>query len=406
MYKILQINVVGNWGSTGRIANDIGDMCISNGWKSYIGTGRKIRESKSEIIKIGDNLDLGLHKLKSIVLDRHGFGSTNATLRFIEQIKNIKPDIIHLHNLHGYYINIDVLFHYLCKSKIPVVWTLHDCWAFTGHCTYFDRLACDKWITACYSCPQKTEYPTSLFKDNSKKNYVDKKNIFNSVNNLTLIPVSNWLEGLLKKSFLKTNQIKVINNGIDLNEFSPKFENKILKSKLEILDKFIVLGVASYWTERKGFDDFVKLSKIIDNETVIVLVGLNDIQLKSLPSNIIGIKRTSSIKDLVEIYSLADLYMNLTYEDNFPTTNLEALACGTPVLTYNTGGSIECISDETGFIVQKGDFNQMKNIIEKIKFSEKGSYQKNCRIRAEDFYDKNVKFNEYIDLYKNLLSYV
>lgn len=406
MYRILQINVVGNWGSTGRIANDIGDKCISNGWKSYIAVGRKTRVSKSKIIKIGDNLDLGLHKLKSIVLDRHGFGSTNATLRFIEQIKNIKPDIIHLHNLHGYYINIDILFNYLSKSKTPIVWTLHDCWSFTGHCTYFDKVGCDKWKTACYSCPQKTEYPASLFIDNSKKNYIDKKTIFNSVNHLTLVPVSNWLLGLVKKSFLKTSHIKVINNGIDLDKFTPKQDSKIMKSRLGIVDEFIILGVASYWTKRKGFDDFIKLSKIIDNETVIILIGLNDVQLKNLPKNIIGLKRTSSIEDLAEIYSLADVYMNLTYEDNFPTTNLEALACGTPVLTYNTGGSIECVSDETGFVIRKGDFNQIKKTIDKIKLLDKDFYKKNCRISAKGSYDKNEKFNEYIDLYKNLLNYV
>mgnify|MGYP000291846277 CR=1 FL=1 len=403
MYKVLQINVVGNFGSTGRIANDIGDLCLSNNWESYIGVGRKERPSNSKIIKIGNNIDLVKHALKTRVFDRHGFGSKKATKKFIEKILEIKPDIIHLHNIHGYFINIEILFDFLKEYNVPVVWTLHDCWAFTGHCAYFDFVKCLKWKTMCFACPQKKSFPSSCFFDNSKANYIDKKNLFNNVNNLTLVPVSNWLNGLVNDSFLESKS-QVINNGVNLNDFTPSKNIEKTKAKLRIQNKLIVLGVASIWSDRKGFKDFIKLSKLVDKNVIIVLVGLNDKQFKNLPGNIIGIQRTESISELVDLYSAADLYLNLTYEDNFPTTNLEALACGTPVLTYNTGGSIESVDNTTGFVVKKGDIAGVVTILNKKGLFVSKKTKNSCREKALKNYNKDERYNEYLELYNRLIK--
>lgn len=400
---ILQINTVVNSGSTGRIAEEIGQLVSSNGWTSYIAYGRNDRPSKSKLLKIGNDFDIKLHGLITRLFDKHGFGSKESTRKLIEQIKEIKPDIIHLHNIHGYYINIEILFNFLASTSIPIIWTLHDCWSFTGHCTHFELIGCNKWKTGCYSCPQKTEYPTSYLLDNSKKNYSSKYKLFTSVKNLTIVPVSNWLSNLVKESFLKNYPQHLIYNGVNLGIFTPQ-KNKYIKKKLGIENRFMLLGVASGWSSRKGFDDFISLSNLINPDCVIVLVGLNEKQLNKLPSNIIGISRTEDIQELAEIYSAADLFLNLTYEDNFPTTNLEALACGTPVLTYNTGGSIEAVSKETGFIVGQGDLKAVIDVINLVKGNGKSAYTSACSERAIRLYNKDDRYMEYLNLYQTLLS--
>ncbi len=403
MPKILQINTVVNTGSTGRICEEIGLKIITNEWVSYIAYGRNEKPSKSKLIKIGTLKDVYLHVLKSRIFDRHGFESLRPTINFINKIENIKPDIIHIHNLHGYYINIEVLFNYLASTSVPVVWTLHDCWPFTGHCTYFDLINCNRWKTGCFDCPNKNEYPASYFFDNSKTNYSNKYKLFTSIKNLTIVPVSNWLGNIVKESFLNKYKQHLIYNGVNLEIFAPKISNSI-KKNLGIDNRFILLGVASIWNSRKGLEDYISLSKLIKPDCVIVLVGLNNKQLKELPSNIIGVSRTENIQELAEIYSAADLFLNLTYEDNFPTTNLEALACGTPVLTYNTGGSIEAISKETGFIVDKGDLNTVLDVINLVKNNGKSVYTSACRQRAIRLYNKDDRYMEYLNLYESLLS--
>jgi glycosyltransferase involved in cell wall biosynthesis len=400
MPTLLQINSVGNWGSTGRIAEEIGQAAIAKGWESYIAFGRKDRPSASKKIKIGTKWSIYLHVLKTRLFDLHGFGSTRATKKFIKQIETIKPDIIHLHNIHGYYINIEILFHYLAKVNIPIVWTQHDCWAFTGHCAYFDYVQCEKWKSLCYSCPQKTSYPASYGIDNSKTNFLKKKELFNLPQNCILVPVSKWLGNLLTKSFLNNFPVKQIYNGIDLSVFSPLQSDKQPITKD---NSFTLLGVSSFWTQQKGFDDFIRLSQLIDPETKIILVGVNKKQLKKLPANIQGICRTESREKLAALYSQADLFLNLTYEDNFPTTNIEALACGTPVLTYNTGGSIEAVTPETGFIVEQGDLQSILEIIKLLKSKQKTIERAVCRKRALDFYNKDDRYNDYLELYHRLL---
>lgn len=404
MPTLFQISIEVNSGSVGRIAEQIGQKAIDAGWKSYITYARNHLPSKSRSIKIGSLYDVYAHGILTRITDKHAFYSTQATKKLIKQIEEIKPDIIHLHHLHGYFINIKILFNYISISKIPTVWTFHDCWSFTGHCAHFDFVGCNKWLTGCYECPQKKEYPASFFIDRSKKNYEDKKALFNSVNNLTIVPVSNWLGYLVKKSFLKEHQIKVIQNGINLEVFKPSSNLYEIRRKYNILNEFIILGVANVWTVSKGLQDFIKLNSYIENTDKIILVGLSKKQIEKLPKNIIGIERTENVQQLADLYSIADVFINPTYEDTFPTTNLEALSCGTPVVTYNTGGSVESVCQETGFIVEKGDTENLLKCIRSIKIKSKLFYSSNCRRKAENEFNKENKFQDYINLYIKLLK--
>lgn len=401
MYKILQINVAANSGSTGRITENIHQILVEEGYGTYIAYGRINNSSKAKLIKIGNKLSIYNHVLLTRFTDKHGLGSKRATKKLIRQIKDLSPALIHLHNIHGYYINYKLLFSFLKESEIPVVWTLHDCWFFTGHCAFFDFVNCRKWKTTCNNCPQLREYPIS-FVDRSEKNFSDKEQSFTGHKNLTLVPVSNWLNNLISDSFLNNYPRTVIHNGIDLNVF--KYEKTDFRKRYSLENKTIVLGVASVWDRRKGFEDFIKLSKFLTNDFSIVLVGLTRQQIKKLPENILGIARTESIDELVGIYSTADVLFNPTWEDNFPTTNLEAIACGTPVITYKTGGSIESVNDTTGFVIDKGNINEAFNKIEVIKNRGKDYYKNNCREYALKNFDARVNFVKYLEIYKNFLE--
>ena len=400
--KLLQINTVCGRGSTGRIATDIHKLLLEQGHESVIAYGRGEAINCDNTIKIGNKIDFYNHALKTRLLDKHGFGSKKATEEFIVEIEKYNPDIIHLHNIHGYYINIEVLFKFLKEYNKPIIWTLHSCWAFTGHCSYFDYANCYKWETHCQKCPERKSYPKSIFIDNSYNNYEKKKKLFTGLDKLTLVTPSEWLAKLVKRSFLKEYPVKVINNGIDLNVFKPVPNN--FRKRYNLENKFIILGVANKWEKRKGFEYFIELSKLIEYNEVIVLVGLSQKQIKQLPKNIIGISKTNNTKELSEIYTAADVFFNPTLEDNFPTTNLESLACGTPVITFNTGGSIETIDDTTGFIVEKGDLEEAIKMIRKIKTEGKEKYSESCIKRANKYYNKNNKFQEYIELYENLIK--
>lgn len=400
--RILQINASVNSGSTGRIAEDIGKVMRTNGHESFIAYGRGNRRSQSELIKIGSEVDVYLHVLKTVIADRHGFGSTLATQKLIQDIDRIKPDVIGLHNLHGYYLNVEVLFNYLKNKNIPVLWTLFDCWAFTGHCSYFDNIDCRKWIKGCSNCPKMHFYPASYLLDNSTKNYRQKNELFNSLDNLQLVVHSKWLNSLVEQSFLKNIKTNVIASGIDLDVFKPI--NSELRKKLHLGDKKIILGCASIWDKRKGLDDFKQLATLFSDEYQIVLVGLNKTQLKQLDKRIIGFERTESVSQLAEFYSIANVFVNPTYQDNFPTTNLESLACGTPVVTYNTGGSPEAIDELTGRVVEKGNMDELYRAIIEITEYFKSTYIDKCRQRAEKLYNKNDRYTDYLNIYTDLLE--
>lgn len=395
--KVLQINSVCGIGSTGRIATDIHNMLIEQGHESYIAYGRELPKYCENAIKIGTKYDNYKHVLLTRVFDKHGFGSKKATIEFINKVIKIDPDVIHLHNIHGYYINIEVLFNYLKEANKPVVWTLHDCWSFTGHCAYFDYVGCEKWKTGCYNCAEKKSYPTSRFVDNSTDNYNKKKDLFSGIKNLTLITPSKWLSELVNKSFLKCYNVEVINNGISTNIF--KYRDTDFKRTYDIENKYMILGVASIWDRRKGLNDFLKLSKMLGEEYIIVLVGLNKSQLKMLSDykNIIGIAKTNNIDELVEIYSAADLFFNPTYEDNYPTTNLESLACGTPVVTYDSGGSPESINEECGYVINPGNIEKVKSLL----YSD--LLDKNIKVK-QNIKDISMVSNEYIHKYISLVK--
>jgi putative colanic acid biosynthesis glycosyltransferase len=404
--KLLQINISLNTSSTGKIVRQISKMWEDDGNKSYMAFSGKFPKNKDleNTIRIGFKLDFYLHALATRIFDKHGFGSIRATKKLIKKIDYIKPDIIHLHNLHGYYINIEILFNYLAQSAIPIVWTMHDCWAFTGHCSHFEYVKCEKWKKVCHRCPQSSSYPSSLFIDNSKKNFLSKKRLFNSVPSMTIVSVSHWLDNQIRYSFLSGFKSKVIQNGIDLEVFKPSKSRALIKN-YNLHNKFIILGVASNWTDRKGFFEFIKLRELLDESFAIVLVGVNKKLQKILPSGIISIAKTSDQVELAMIYSCADIYLNLTFEDTYPSTNLESIACGTQVVTYKTGGSTESVIEEGGYVINQGDIKAVKNLLDDIKngvllrVSEKKLVS-----TAHARFNKNNNFIHYLKLYKEILK--
>ncbi len=404
MPKLLQIAVEGNIGSTGTIAEAIGVLVMEHGWESYIAHGRFPRPSKSQIIKIGNKIDVLMHVMETRLFDRHGLGSRRATKVLVKQIEEIRPDIIHLHHLHGYYINIQILFDYLSQVNIPVVWTFHDCWSITGHCTNFDFVGCEKWKTECNHCPLKKEYPASLFIDRSTKNYIQKKKLFTSVSNMTVVSVSNWLNGIVHNSFMGNIPKQVIYNGVDVNLYRPMVNSHEVKQKLNIGKGFMILGVAGIWVKKKGFFDFVELSKKIGKNDFIVLVGLNESQMKQLPSNVIGIMRTENQEELRDLYSAADVFLNLSVEETFGLTTAEALACGTPAVVYNATACPEIVNDDTGIVVKRNDINGLIAAIDTVKEKGKGFYSSACRARAVKYFNKEERFAEYVDLYKKMMT--
>lgn len=397
--RVLQINSVCGVGSTGRIATDLYKVLEGQGHECLIAYGRGTAPEGINSYKIGTNLDNYLHVARTRLLDQHGYGSKKPTIELVKKIKEYDPDVIHLHNLHGYYLNLEVLFNYLAESNKPVVWTLHDCWAFTGHCAYFDYIECDKWEKECKSCPQKKSYPKSYLLDNSKESFIKKKSIFCKIKNLYIITPSKWLASNVKKSFLKKYKVNVINNGIDLSLFKPTKSN--FRNENNLGNKKIILGVANVWDERKGLQYFLELESYLNENEQIVIVGLATKQINNLSSSIIGIEKTDSIQKLIEIYSSADVFFNPTLEDNFPTTNLEALACGIPIVTFNTGGSSESVYNQCGKIVEVGNVEQSINEIRRLY---NGSNFKNEILLNAKKYDKNIKYKEYMNVYEEVLK--
>jgi putative colanic acid biosynthesis glycosyltransferase len=399
--RVLHINSVVNTGSTGRIVENIALFLKKAGHDNIIAYGRGNGKSDVELIKIGGKISPYLHGIFSKLFDRHGFGSRMATKRLIKNIDCIKPDIIALYNLHGYYINVEVLFNYLSKRNFPIVWTLFDCWAFTGHCTYFDDINCVKWKTHCEKCPKYKNYPKALI-DNTFENFEQKRNLFNSIRQLELVTHSLWLADLAQTSFLKKFPVNVSPSAIDLDVFKPTPSN--LNKLFNLEDKKVILGCASTWTNRKGYMDFIQLAEIIPDSYRIVMIGLNQKELQGLPKKIIGLRRTESIGELAQWYSLAHVFVNPTTQDNFPTTNLESLACGTPVITYNTGGSPEAIDASTGYVVDKGDIHGIFKVIESINYLDYDKISENCRKRAESLFDRKKRYADYLSIFERILK--
>ena len=397
--KVLMINSVCGIRSTGRICTDIAEELERLGHEVKIAYGRDTVPEKYQkyAVKIGTNLDVKLHGLKTRLFDRHGFGSTRATKKFIQWVKEYDPDVIHLHNLHGYYINIEVLFHYLKTANKKVFWSLYDCWSITGHCAHFDFNQCSLWKSECRGCKFSKEYPKSHF-SMARKNYFDKKRIFNSVADMTIVVPSNWMYGLFQESYLSTCNIEIIPSGIDLTKFH-NIQSDI-KARFNITDKKVVLGVASTWVDTKGIEYINRLAIDLPMDKYARVVIGRVPNYVNLSNRIIHISETHSIEELCCWYSCADVFVNPTLQESQGLTTIEALACGTPAVVFNSGGAAECLDDECGIVVAKGDYDAFIDAI--VSMCERGITVGSCKTEK---YDKRLFVRKYIDLY-NGLSYL
>ena len=400
--RICQING-GAFGSTGKIMFKIVEKAKGIGINTLcfapVTSTNRFKEPEYEYIKIGNYRTRQLNVLLARLTGFNGCFAPFATLKVLKKIKRFSPDIIHLHNLHDSYINLPMLFNFIKKQNIQAVFTLHDCWAFTGNCVHYDIVQCQKWKSMCYSCPNKKEYPKTYL-DTSKIMYKLKKKWFYGLKNPIIITPSNWLYGEVKQSYLKDFDIRYIANGIDLNVFKPIKSDFSKKYGLE--DKKIVLGVSFGWNYRKGLDVFIELSKRLGDEYKIVLVGTDAETDEKLPKNILSIHRTQNQKELAEIYTAADVLANPTREEMFGLVNVEALACGTPVVTFNSGGSPACIDESCGVVVPADNIDAMQREIEKI-CSEKPFSKEACIKRSKEF-DADEKYAETVKLYLDLFS--
>lgn len=398
--KLVQINTVCN-NSTGKIMAEIQRHANLAGYEtiSFVGRRKVTKDLRCE--KYGNFVSFWIHVAINTVFDRQGYGSYFETQKLVRRLRKEQPDIIHLHNLHGYYLYLPVLFDYLSNEfSGQLFWTFHDCWPFTGHCPYFTAHECFKWRNGCNRCPSKKEYPISLFIDASKKNYSDKRKMFCSVKNLTIITPSEWMAGWIRESFFKNYPIKVVNNGIDLNLFSYRQPHKEIFGKYHInKDKKILLGVASVWEARKGLNDLLGLAEIISAEYQIIVVGVSKKQKKGLPTNVIGIERTEKIEELVELYSMAHIFINPSLEESFSLVTVEAIACGTPAIVLDTSAVKELICENNGIVLNKHKAQDYVNAIKELenrKLSRNEIMQTASKYGAEkmvdtilQLYDKN-----------------
>lgn len=361
--KYLFINVVAGIGSTGRLAAEKCRELMVEGHECVIAYGRDAANCDDiPTICIGKPLDYKLHGAMNRIFDNHGFGSKAATKRFLQQVEVYNPDVIWLHNVHGYYIHIGLLFDYLRTCGKKIYWTLHDCWAMTGHCSHFDYIGCERWKTGCHDCPQKKEYPASLLFDNSRDNYLQKKNLFTGIPNLTIVTVSHWLEKRVKDSYLGGYPVEVVYNKINTDIFKPTESD--FRKKYGLENKKIILGVSGVWTKRKGIDDFISLSRMLDTAYQIVLVGLTPEQSEKMPKNILCLPRTNSMPELAQIYSAADLYVTPSVEETFGMTVAEAACCGTEAIVYKDTACEEVIGIYGGMAVERGAENIYRGICE------------------------------------------
>lgn len=373
------------------------------GYKTYVSYGdcRRARKRtvENEIIignRYGRNLSLRFGRLFGGI----DCGVPIATYRFLKQLEALQPDLIHLHNLHGTFIHVGMLFDYIKKHHIPVVWTLHDCWAVTAQCPHFTLVKCDKWKTACGDCPQYMKYPKTYF-DYTTWMYREKKKWFSSVEKMTVVMPSEWLTSIVGESFLHMYNRRVIYNGINLELFQPT-ESSFLQMH-GLMGKKIILGVADVWSERKGIADFCELAEKIEEDTHIVMVGLNQEQINAVSrKNLLALPHTTGIMELVKIYSASTVFFNPTYEETFGLVNIEAMACGIPVVTYRTGGSPEALTEETGKVIDFRDYVALTDFTMRAA-EARVDYRSACISRAAQF-SATDRFREYVALYEEILK--
>ncbi len=397
--RVAFINSVCGYGSTGRIVVDQYNSLIQNGHAAFVAYGRKEGGADINSWRIGSRLSTIISIAQTRFFDTHGLNNRRNTKKLLKQLDSFRPDVIHLHNIHGYYVNYRLLFKYISEKHIPVVWNFHDCWAMTGHCSHFEYVGCDKWLTQCSRCPQKGEYPASFLLDRSRKNYILKKAAFTSPEKMTLIAPSAWLASVAARSYLSKYPRVEIPTGINLEIFTPTKSD--LKEKLGITDEYILLGAASTLSDRKGYYDFIWLAEHLPEGYKLVLVGLETHRLNSLPKSIIGLSRVGSASEMAELYSMADVFINPTKEDTFPTVNLEALACGTPVITYDSGGSKDSLTPACGVVVTRDDKEGLLNAVTAMRAHPLAAAD--CRAQAMN-YDRQVQVKKYLDIYEKYIN--
>ncbi len=422
--RIAQINVVSSL-STGRIAVSLCRLAMENGHRALICHSRDHAPSDVPSYRIGGKLDTYVHLGLSRLTDRAGFFSRHATKKLITQLERYQPDLIHLHNLHGYYLNLPLLFDYLRKKDIPVVWTLHDCWAFTGHCAYYTMavdapplqmpkrrrarqptIGCERWTDGCGQCVLRRAYPASWLADQSARNWRDKRKLFSGLRHMVLVTPSEWLRDEVKRSFLKDYPVYVLPNGLDLENFRPCSDELFMRdvAKYYGLEKAggrrLVLSVAAVWDERKGLDDLIGLSRALGKEYCVAAVGLDEYQIASLPADtVLGVKRTGNVNDLCALYTAADVYVSASHEETMGMTLLEALACGTQVICYDATAMPEIVTEEVGEVVALGDISAMADAVRRLCDAPKTAER--CRARAMDF-DATRRYAAYLRLYENM----
>jgi glycosyltransferase involved in cell wall biosynthesis len=391
--KVLMINSVCGVRSTGRICTDLANVLEAEGDEAKIAYGRASPPPALQryAVRIGRPGDVCLHGAAARLSDSAGFGSRQATLRLIRQIESYDPDVIHLHNLHGYYLHVGVLFDYLKRCGRRIVWTLHDCWAFTGHCAHFTAAHCDRWLDGCGRCPQVRRYPASLI-DRSAENWLRKRDCFTAVPGMTLVTPSDWLKGLVERSFLGQYPVRVIPNGVDLDTF--RFRPSDFRERQGIGNQKIVLGCATAWSASKGMDELLRLAEQLGEEYRLVLVGLTDRQISRLPAGVLGLPRTDSATQLAEIYSAADVFVNAGREETMGMTTVEAMACGTPVVVSALTAVPETVRDCGGLIVPQPTAEQLAAAVRRIP-----QLRLDPRKNAEAF-EKTGQYRRYIRLYR------
>ena len=395
--KVLQINTVVSFGSTGRICRDIADILEHNGHECTIAYGIGDDVAGYNTKKIGNKFDYILHYGKSLLFNKHGFGSKRHTLEFVKWIDKFNPDLIQMHNIHGFYLNIEILFNYLKNKGIPVVWLLHDQWVFSGGPAYFDNINKE----TLNSKENRKEYPEALLRTNYYKVLKEKERIFSQLDNMVVVTPSKWLENLVKQTFLKKYPTKVIYNGVNTNVFKPTATTD-LREIYNLKTKKILLGVATIWDSRKGIEFFRELPSKLPKDYQIVMIGVNDEMKKQLPKSIITIPKTNSIKELAEWYTVADILINPTLFDNFPTVNIESLACGTPIITYDTGGSGEAIDKLSGRVIPQNNQNAFIQSIQQWPYKN-AEIVNDCLNRSKLF-EKDMQYNRYLDLYEKIIQ--
>lgn len=395
--KVLQINSFFSAGGPPRIVKGVYDTIVRNGDECLLASAREKPVPEMNVYRIGTSLTTYSCAIQARLFDNDGFAARNATEKLIEEIKRYNPDIIQLHNLHSYYINVKILFDFMSTYGKPVVWTFHDCWPMTGHCPHFSMVGCNRYLTGCHHCPQKSEFPASLLLDQSKRNWNRKKTAFTSVPDLTIVCVSKWLESIVKTSYMRNYPTRVIYNGLDLEPFQPTQSS--FRADNRLTGKKVLLGVALHWGAKKGINDYIALSKLLDRSYQIVLVGLSEGEVKDLPANITPVPPVNDDTMLAGIYSAADLCLNLSYEETFGLTSIEALACGTPIITYDQTAVPEITRMYDLPVVPAGDIKALAGAIENY-------LQHSRRQRSFDVtrFEEKVQYQQYYDLYKELVT--